>query len=93
LIVKADAEDLKKKADVSLVNTKVDHKLMQVTIQRSMTPLESAFSNFMDLMKKQMENAVSQNELGKVMPDIKHLHFVITCCYSNASYSTGPKRH
>jgi hypothetical protein len=66
LIVKADVEDLKKKADVSLVNTKVDHKLMQVTIQRSMTPLESAFSNFMDLMKKQMENAVSQNELGKV---------------------------
>ena len=51
---------------MSLLNTKVDHKQMQISIQRSMTPLEDAFTNFMDLMKKQMASAVSQGEFTKV---------------------------
>ena len=62
----ADIEDLKRKADVSLLNAKVDHKQMQLAIQRGMTPLEDAFANFMDLMKKQMASVVSQSDLAKV---------------------------
>ena len=65
-LFQADVESLKKKADVSLLNTKVDHKQMQLSIQRSMTPLEDAFTNFMELMKKQMASAVSQTTFGKV---------------------------
>ena len=67
VLKKADKEDLDGKADVSQMNKKVDYKQMQIAIQSTISPLEEAFSNFMDLMKKQMSNLITQNVLDEVI--------------------------